>query len=262
MHVDLYGRNIIVINSKAIEKRDQSIIEMWKPIIIDNEQTNYDISNKGRVRNRNTDKILNQDNTHNSYYRVTIHKKHYSVHRLIAFAFIPIPKKYKEIPIDKLYVNHKDGYKWHNYEYNLEWCTAKENMEHARKHNLNNGIIGENSHLAKMNNITAIKCCILLSEGYNTSAIAALLGISKKSVQHIKDGESWKYLKPHFKFKRIGKAIPYTLSDNDIHKICELLEEKTYSDSYIATLFNVSREYIRDIRNRKRRHNISKDYNF
>lgn len=53
------------------------------------------------------------------------------IHRAVALTFIPIPDKYKDIPIQQLQVNHIDGNKTNNDISNLEWCTCKENVNHA-----------------------------------------------------------------------------------------------------------------------------------
>lgn len=69
-------------------------------------------------------------------------KKGYTsyIHRLLAIHFIPNPDNLPE-------VNHKDGNKLNNSIENLEWCTHKENMQHAH----NNGLIkspkGKNHHM-------------------------------------------------------------------------------------------------------------------
>ena len=118
--------------------------EIWKDI--KGFEGMYQISNLGRVRsldryvknktsNRNIKrgKILKSWILH-GYELVALSKNsknHYKrVHRLLAEAFIPKEDEKYDI------VNHKDGNKSNNKIENLEWCTQKQNVQHAIKNNL------------------------------------------------------------------------------------------------------------------------------
>lgn len=73
-------------------------------------------------------KILKASTTKCGYLRVTLSKnniqKTFSVHRLVAETFIPNPNNYPQ-------VNHKDEDKTNNFRINLEWCTAKYNINYG-----------------------------------------------------------------------------------------------------------------------------------
>lgn len=103
--------------------------EIWEPIIIEGEFTNYEASPSGYIRNRKTCRILKPYYINSGYLMVTIcldSKRHvpYLVHRLIAMTFIPNPCNYPE-------VNHKDEDKINNCVENLEWCTSKYNQNYG-----------------------------------------------------------------------------------------------------------------------------------
>ena len=102
-------------------------MEIWKDI--EGYEGEYQVSNLGRVR-RISVKILKPEiRPVRSPYeyaqsRVSLKGKKFAVHRLVAQAFIPNPKR-------KPQVNHIDNNPQNNCVDNLEWVTAKENTKHA-----------------------------------------------------------------------------------------------------------------------------------
>lgn len=105
---------------------EYTISEEWKQI---NGFPNYAVSNKGRVMNLKTGRVLKPIITPLGYAVVALSNgngksKQIMVHRLVAQAFIPNS--------DNLFqINHIDEDKTNNDVTNLEWCTASENRVHS-----------------------------------------------------------------------------------------------------------------------------------
>lgn len=106
-------------------------MEEWRTV---SEDSNYIVSNTGRVRRvgSNKDHSL-KSKGENGYLSVDLYsngkRKIRRVHRLVAKEFIPNPN-------NKPQVNHKDGNRQNNNVDNLEWVTGKENCQHAWKNGL------------------------------------------------------------------------------------------------------------------------------
>lgn len=245
----------------------QDYKERWCRLYIDGEKTNYSISNHGNIKNRNTKKSMKSFPTIN-YTRITLainnERRTFSIHRLVALHFCVIPKRYikKGLTANDLVVNHKNGIKRCNAAFNLEWVTSKENTDHAWKEGLCDSIRGENAHLAKITEKEAREVIAMIMIRKTNDEIHEATGITKKTIQHIRSKECWKHLSHNLEFPKLGTSKPNTIPVETIHEVCKLLEEKKYSDYAIADLCNVSRGFVKDIRNHKRRKDISQYYNF
>lgn len=114
---------------------------LWKPLIINNQETLYEISEYGDIRNIQRNKILKPQTTQYGYKRIilSVNKKpkNFNVHRLVAQTFLE--ENVNNLP----YVNHKDGNKENNHYSNLEWVTPQENSKHAWDTGLNTSVVNK-----------------------------------------------------------------------------------------------------------------------
>lgn len=121
--------------------------EIWKEIGINN----YFVSNYGRIKNNKAEICKLKPNAH-EYIKISINKKSYSVHRLVASAFIPNV-------YNKEFVNHIDGNKKNNKLTNLEWATCLENNIHKINNGLSNTtkkVLQYDSNMNKLNEFISI----------------------------------------------------------------------------------------------------------
>lgn len=98
--------------------------EIWKRL---EEDTNYEISNLGRIRNIKTQIAKSTSFTKKGTYEVcSLNANSYLVHRLVAKYFVENtnPAKYN-------IVNHLDENTHNNKADNLEWTTNKDNLNYS-----------------------------------------------------------------------------------------------------------------------------------
>ena len=103
-----------------------SDIEKWK--LISKTNNLYAVSTSGRIMSMRDGRIMKTTISNKGYELVITHvdgkQKGYTVHRLVAEAFISNPNGYKEI-------NHKDENKANNCSDNLEWCNHLYNQNYG-----------------------------------------------------------------------------------------------------------------------------------
>ena len=93
----------------------------------------YVIYENGTIFSNFSKKFIAIQTYGSGYKYVQLNGKKYRLHRLVAEHFIPNPE-------NKPQVNHKNGDKSINEDWNLEWSTQVENINHGYK----NGLIKSN----------------------------------------------------------------------------------------------------------------------
>lgn len=103
-------------------------MEEWKNVI--GYEGLYEVSNKGNVRNVRRNKLLKLSKNRYGYIQVYLYKNGirtvFTVHRLVAQAFLPNPDNLPE-------VNHRDEDKTNNRVENLEFCDHKYNVNYGHR---------------------------------------------------------------------------------------------------------------------------------
>lgn len=162
--------------------------EVWKDI--PGYEGLYQVSNTGVVRSINrvttgnrkrniSGKTLKQKQNTFGYLIVGLCKdgksKTERVHRLVAKAFLPADS-------NRPYINHKDGNPQNNHISNPEWCTQKENVQHAYDTGLR-----KPHKLLTEEQISYIKAVYVpYSREFGTGALARKFGVDQ--------GVIWRYI--------------------------------------------------------------------
>ena len=188
---------------------------MWKSIIINNEETNYECSSEGLIRNKKTKKVLKGNIKKNGYIEYELYTANTHVymlgHRLIARTFLDNPQGYKQI-------NHKDGNKTNNSVDNLEWCDSSYNNTHAYLLGLNDHESLKVSIYQLDKNYRIVRVYESISEAKKITGIANINKVLSGE-RRTAGGFYWKYSDDTYIPKRIGrkkKIAQYTLQGDII----------------------------------------------
>lgn len=125
-------------------------------------------TNRGKQRYEPKSKKIK----HGEYSYVEIKNKTYSIHRLVAQAFVENPEN---LPC----VNHIDGNRSNNHFSNLQWVTNDENVKHAWETGLRNIQSMRKLPFSEMKNILSMR-----ESGLSYSKIGKKYGMAGESIRH------------------------------------------------------------------------------
>ena len=96
--------------------------EIWKPLLLNNQQTGYEISSYGSIRNYNHELQDEKFKKFEGHYTFDFNfgnkKQRIKIHRLVAYTFIDNPYYLK-------YIKHIDNNPFNNNINNLKWVSSK-----------------------------------------------------------------------------------------------------------------------------------------
>ena len=157
--------------------------------------TRYKVSNFGRVYDKQLNSIILPYTERNGYLRISINHSKYSIHRMVMITFNPVDG------YEDLQVNHINGNKLDNRTSNLEWCTSKENVNHAFRIGLHKIYYGDNALNSKVSEKFVHQICEFMKMGYKDDyhKLCELLGVEYcdhycNLFYHIKSHKAWSYI--------------------------------------------------------------------
>lgn len=165
-------------------------LEEWRDI--EGYEGFYRVSNFGRIFSIRSNKYLKPDKTKFGHLRVTLKvnsiSARFSVHRLVAYAFLTKIN-------GKNQINHKNNIPYDNHVNNLEWCTPKENIQHAsRQGRLRDGV-GSKNTMACITESDVINIRQLAAtKKYKQKEIANMFNLDEKHISLIVLRKRWKHI--------------------------------------------------------------------
>jgi HNH endonuclease len=132
--------------------------------------------------------MLKQAISSKGYYMVGLYKnsrrRPVYIHRLVAEHFL-------DNTVDKDQVNHIDGNKLNNNYKNLEWCTCKDNVNHAHESGLCNPVKGEKVGTSKLTEKEVKQIRKIYSKEISQYKLANMFKVSQQMICKIINNKCW-----------------------------------------------------------------------
>jgi hypothetical protein len=205
--------------------------ECWSPIINlnQNEKCYYFISTHGRVFSLATNSFIIPHENDRGYLQVSLMTNDgrifRKVHRLVMLTFCYF------YGCEELQVNHRDGNKKNNNITNLEWVTAKQNVQHAIENNFRSSV-GENNPKAKLNQAQVLQISNLIISGKSDDEICSIIGCdcTKEMIRSIAHGNTWRHLFTDEQLNAMLKTRKGSIFPTELkHSICKFYQDKASS---------------------------------
>jgi len=166
--------------------------EIWKDV--KDFEGLYQVSNLGNVKRLISERVfaerlIGRTIDRYGYVKRVLSKNgknnHFTEHRLVAIAFIDNPN-------NKQAVNHINGIKTDNIVQNLEWCTNKENKEHA----VITGITNQKGVKHNMCKLTEEQVCEIRKIGFSQTrmSLSKKYGVSRTHILRLIKNKGWEHI--------------------------------------------------------------------
>lgn len=161
---------------------------IWKDFIYSDI---YEVSNTGLIKNKSTGKCLKPYLKKSGYVAVypffNKKQKEFLLHRLVALHFINNSQ-------NKPQINHKNGNKQDNSILNLEWVTAKENVQHSYSSGLKFGRKGVKHHNSKLSETDILEIKKLLTAKVPQFLIGEMFDVKQQQISKINTKKRWGHI--------------------------------------------------------------------